>query len=114
MQDFRQLKVWHKSRQLAIDIQPAIGVIEKRKPRLADQLERAIESIGANIAEACGRETRADKKKFLTTSISSTTESEHHLIRAHDHGLLTTHNLDRFTSQLIEIRKMLHSLRNKL
>src|SRR5882672_1201164 len=114
MRDFRKLFVWQKAHALTIRLDTVLPAVAKKKPRLADQLERAAESIPANIAEGCGRESKADYRRFLTMAIGSTTELENHLIRAHDTGLLATRDYNELLAATIEIRKMLHGLRKSL
>jgi four helix bundle protein len=114
MQDFRKLVVWQKARELGLRIDAVVPQIAAKKPRLADQIERAVESIAANISEGCGRESKADFRRFLTMGIGSTTELENHLIRAHDTGLLTTEQYHALIAATVEVRKMLHGLRKSL
>jgi four helix bundle protein len=113
MQDFRKLLVWHKAQTLCTRLDPIVERIAKRKPGLADQIDRSANSIPANIAEGCGRETKADKRKFLTTSISSSMELESHFVRATNANLVTSAECESLTADSTEIRKMLHGLRNK-
>ena len=114
MQDFRKLIVWQKAQALATRLDPIVDRIAKRKPALADQIDRCANSICANIAEACGRETRADKKRFFTFGIGSTTEIESHFVRATNAALLTTPEQDSLTQDSTEVRKMLFALRKSL
>jgi four helix bundle protein len=51
------------------------------------QLVRAADSIGANIAEAEGRATPADERRFLIVARSSALEVQHWLDRARARGL---------------------------
>jgi four helix bundle protein len=46
-----------------------------RHADLADQLRRAAQSVQQNIAEGCGRTTRADKAKHYTIAKGSAMES---------------------------------------
>jgi four helix bundle protein len=52
------------------------------------QLIRALDSIGANIAESAGRWHRADERRFLLIARGSLCESEHWLLCAEERGLL--------------------------
>jgi four helix bundle protein len=114
MQDFRKLVVWQKARELGLQLDGVLAQIAATKPALAAQLERAAESIAANIAEGCGRQSKADFRRFLTMAIGSTTELENHLIRAHDTGLLTTERYNSLIAATVEVRKMIHGLRKAL
>lgn len=114
MQDFRKLVVWQLAQQLSSDLDAHVDRIAVKRASLADQIDRCANSISANIAEACGRETRADKRRILTISISETTELESHLIRARNAGQITPAECDRFTEDSTRIRKMTYSLRKKM
>ena len=114
MRDFRKLHVWQMAQQLSNELDPHVDRIRARKPGLADQIDRCANSISANIAEACGRETKADKRRILTISISETTELESHLVRTSNAGLMTHDERDHFTDESTRIRKMLHALRKKI
>ena len=70
------------------------------------QLLRAADSIGANIAEAAGREHPADKRRFLVIARASLFETEHWLARAHARGLVSSESDKRLT----EIAKTLKGL----
>lgn len=89
MSDFRKLKVYQKARALAKRMAPFYPRVRKRSRRLADQMERAVESIGDAIAEGRGRATDKDFAGFITTAISSSNEAEHDLERAFDYAILT-------------------------
>ena len=88
--------------------------VRKKNRRLADQLERAIESISDVIAEGRGRATDKDFANFVTMAIGSANEAEHHLMRALDGGTLTEAEHDSLTADVIEVRKMLIGLRKRL
>jgi four helix bundle protein len=53
------------------------------------QLMRAVDSIGANIAEATGRDTDADRRRMLFVARGSSHEVQHWLRRAARRGLPT-------------------------
>ena len=51
------------------------------------QLVRAADSIGANIAEGLGRDSRADQRRFFVIARGSLYETEHWLELASQRGL---------------------------
>jgi four helix bundle protein len=59
------------------------------------RMMRALDSIGANIAEAAGRWHRADERRFLLIARGSLCESEHWLLCAEERGLLPVGSSDR-------------------
>jgi four helix bundle protein len=114
MHDFRRLIAWQKANAFELRLQPIIDRIAAERPVLADQLERSSSSIAANISEGCGRESKRDFRHYLTMAIGSTTETENHLIRAHQRGLITTAELESLTAACAEIRKVTHGLRKSI
>jgi four helix bundle protein len=76
---------------------------------LGDQLVRAADSIGANIAEASGRWHRNDERRFLRMARGSLYETEHWMARAEARGLLQPGSTD----ELTRIAKTLNGLINK-
>ena len=79
MLHFQKLDVYQRS----IDFLALAHRVRERLPRghadLADQLRRAAQSVPQNIAEGCGRTTRADKAKHYTIARGSAMESASHL-----------------------------------
>ncbi len=114
MPDFKKLLVYRKATALANRTCVYYPRIRKRSRRLADQLERAIESIGDAIAEGRGRATDKDFANFITTAIASANEAEHHILRALDSDVLTEAEHRSLTDDIIEVRKMLIGLRRRL
>jgi four helix bundle protein len=53
------------------------------------QLIRAVDSIGANLAEGCGRGSHNDNRRFVRIARGSLLESQHWLRRAFRRKLLT-------------------------
>ena len=111
MQSFRNLAVWKKSHELTLAVYQAT----KKWPReeiygLISQIRRASVSIGANIAEGCGRDGDAEFGRFLRMSMGSATEVEYHLLLARDLGMLSNVEHERLTKMTSEIERMLWSL----
>jgi four helix bundle protein len=112
--NFEKLVAYQKWRRFARRMVEHYPRIRKKSRRLADQLERAVESIGDAIAEGRGRATDKDFANFITTAISSATEAEHHLLRALDFEILTDDEHNSLREDLIEVRKILIGLRRRL
>jgi four helix bundle protein len=59
------------------------------------QLLRSVNSIGANIAEGCGRSHAPDRRRFFVIARGSLFETEHWLARAQHLGLMPASYTDR-------------------
>ena len=114
MADFKKLLVYQKARRLANRMPDYYPRFRKRSRRLAEQTERAVESIGDVIAEGRGRATDRDFANFVTMAIGSANEAEHHLERALDGRVLTEAEHRSLTDDVIEVRKMLIGFRRRL
>ena len=114
MSNFRQLLVWQTAHELSLRIDRLAKGLKRKKPSLARQIERAADSVAANIAEGRGRETDADFAHFVTIAIGSVTEVEHHLQRAYDGEMISRVDYAELTASSIRIRRMLIGLRRTL
>ncbi len=73
------------------------------------QLRRAASSIGANLAEGCGRRTRPELARFVRLAMGSASELDYHLLLSRDLELLREDDYERASKDLTEVRKMLTS-----
>jgi len=115
MADFKKLRVWQHARTLALRAHRVAGRIRgSQYSSLRSQMIRAAMSIPANIVE--GRSQRSEKEfsRFLGYALASTSELEAHLIMAQDFGVITEHDYVSLLSDLVEVRKMLHGLLDRL
>ena len=111
MKDFRQLKVWEKSHQLALAIYKVTAKFPKEELYgLTSQVRRASMSIPTNIAEGCGRNTDADFARFLQMAMGSTSETEYQLLLSLDLGFLNKEQYDKLNLDVTEVKHMLASL----
>ena len=67
-------------------------------------------SIGANLAEGCGRQTTPELARFVRIAMGSASELDYHLLLAHDFGYLQSEEHKGLSQELTRIRKMLASL----
>lgn len=89
--NFHRLVAYQLSVALGDDVYARVAEW-KHSDRMAMgvQLIRAIDSVGANIAEAAGRLHRAEKRQFFVYARGSLYETEHWLYRAEARGLVET------------------------
>jgi len=115
MQDFRNLDVWHRASAVALRIDGLIrGFPRTGHATLKSQLGRAAGSISANIAEGCGAASQREFARYIDIAIKSTTESQHHVIQAHERSLISDKDHDELVDELVQIRRMLYGLRKKV
>ena len=76
---------------------------------LRSQMRRAASSIGANIAEGCGRESDAELNRFLVIAMGSASELEYHLVLSRDLGFLLPEAYSELNDKIREVKKMLAS-----
>lgn len=111
MKDFRELKVWEKSHHLVLSVYDVSAGFPKEEVfGLTSQIKRASVSIPANIAEGCGKTGDNEFARYLYIAMGSASELEYELLLAHDLKYLDDKIYETLTNQLVEIRKMLNSL----
>ena len=109
----QDLRVWDAARALAVDVHTAARRSRRVDPGLWPQACRSSASIGANIAEGCGRATRPDRLRFFNMALASVRETQHHLRLCHDLGLLSEAVYMPMAGRASVIRRMLISLMEK-
>src|SRR5215467_6644114 len=115
MKDLRDLKVWIKAHELAIDCCSATANFTKQEIfGIVSQIRRAGSSIGANIAEGCGRNGDGEFQRFLQIAMGSASELENHLLLARDLHFLDNENHTNIDIKVIEVKKMLAALIRKV
>jgi four helix bundle protein len=115
MKNFRDLSIWQKSHNLALDVYKATGDFPREESYgLTSQIRRASVSIPANIAEGCGRRGDAELGRFLQMSVGSASELEYHLLLAHDLNFLPDEDYFLLDNKVIEVKRMIAVLIKKL
>lgn len=115
MQDFRNLKVWQRAHGLTLQVYRATASFPKSEAYgLTSQIRRSCSSIPANIAEGCGRGGDADFARFVQIALGSASETQYHLLPAHDLNFLTDADHKRLSNNITEVKRMLCSLLSKL
>jgi four helix bundle protein len=115
VQSFRNLRVWEKSHKLTLDIYASSKAFSRDEMfGLTSQMRRASASIGMNIAEGCCRKGDAEMARFLQMAMGSASELEYQILLAHDLDYLRDPRYERLTAQVVEVKKMLSSLVQKV
>src|SRR5947209_17813188 len=115
MRNYRELQVWHKAHKLTLDLYR----LSREFPReelygLSSQMRRAAVSIGANLAEGCGRRTSTELARFVRIALGSASELDYHLLLSRDLGFMATEEFASASAALTEVRKMLTSFLNSV
>lgn len=109
--DFRRLHVWELSRLVGVEIYRLCAQLTRPEARLITaQLRRSALSIATNIAEGCGKSSRAETIRYLEIASGSAAETEHHLMVALETGVLAPDEVERLLAHVRSTRRMLRSL----
>jgi four helix bundle protein len=85
VRDFKDLDAWKLARTLRILIYPLLKKLPvEERFALNSQLRRAVQSIGANIAEGFGRYSYQENIRFCRQARGSVYEVRDHLVTAAD------------------------------
>ncbi len=83
MRNFRQLLIWQKGSQIAVQSFRLFSTFPKEERfSLSNQITRAAVSISSNIAEGSNRESERDYHRYLEISLGSCYELETQLLIA--------------------------------
>src|SRR6516164_1212988 len=107
---FEQLEVYRLSERLADEIWAAVSSWDRfARETVGNQIVRAADSIGANIAEGTGRGSFQDNRRFVRTARASLYETRHWLRRAFTRGLLTSDQIKRTRPLIDNLSPMLNA-----
>jgi four helix bundle protein len=111
VQDFRQLKVWRTSHELALAVYRATQDFPRSETYgLTSQMRRAAAAIPTNIAEGTGRGSDADFARFLHIAMGSASELEYLLLLARDLAYIDDKVRAPLDHLTIEVKRMLAAL----
>jgi|SRR5580658_1976923 four helix bundle protein len=115
MKDFHDLHVWERSHRLTLEIYATTLKFPREELYdLTSQIRRCTVSIGANIAEGCGKMGNNEFQRYLQIAAGSASELDYELLLAKDLAYLTKPDYARIAGELSRIRKMLSSLLRKV
>lgn len=115
IKSYRDLLVWQKSMDLAVDVHPYALTFPKAEMfGLTSQVNRSATSVPSNIAEGHGRRTTGDYIHFLSISRGSLNELETQLTLSMRHGYISEAVHDRFLELTAEVGRLLNGLMDSL
>lgn len=108
--DFFELRVYQLSEKLADQLWKIVLQWDYfARDTVGKQLVRAADSVGANIAEGCGRHSFQDNRRFVRIARGSLNETRHWLRRAHNRNLLKKSDADALHHMLFELQPVLNA-----
>lgn len=115
MRDFRELKVWQKAHQVALDVyRCSKDFPADERFGLTAHLRKSATSVASNIAEGCGRDGEKELARFLSIAAGSASELEYQLLLAHDLGYLSAEAHRPTAEQVAEVKRMLYRFMQSL
>jgi four helix bundle protein len=117
MEDFKDLKVWTKAHELTLLVYQLTRAFPREEMYgLTSQLRHAASSIGANIAEGCGRRSDGEMRRFLRIARGSASKLEYHFLflLARDLQFLNGDEFKDLEGKVLEVQRMLASLVQRL
>lgn len=115
MHNFRNLKIWQKSRLLVKEVFLLTrNFPAEEKFGLTSQVLRSAYSVPSNIAEGSGRSSNKEFSRFLDIALGSAYELETQLILASDVNYITEDKLEEIQKLLQEVQKMIYSFKSTL
>lgn len=102
--DFENLRVLQMAERLADEVWEVVRPWDGfAKRTVGQQIVRAADSVGANVAEGAGRGSYADNRRFVQIARGSLYEVKFFLRRAHRRGLLSE-------AQMASLRPLIYEL----
>jgi four helix bundle protein len=108
MRNHEALEVWRKAHAIALRMYRLTEPFPRSEMfGLTSQIRRAAGSIGANLAEGCGRWSDAEMARFVQIAMGSASELQNHLRLARDLGFIAPADYTLCLKDLTSVRQML-------
>jgi four helix bundle protein len=114
VKSFKELQVWQKAHELTLGVYAATRNFPREELfGLTSQMRRSAASIGANIAEGCGRRSDGEMVRFLQIARGSAAELEYHALLARDPHFIREQEFRNLSHSADELQRMLTALMRK-
>jgi len=115
MFDFQKLRIWQEGHQLALIVYRLTQAFPREELfGLTSQMRRSASSIPHNIAEGCGRLSRAEMSRFLLIAMGSASEFHSQVMLARDLTYLPGAEAEQLLVSTIRLRRMLTAYYQKI
>ena len=115
MRNYENLQVWHKAHTLTLAVYKSTQCFPgEERFGLTSQIRRSCASIGANLAEGCGRRSDPEMGRFVHIAMGSGAELSYHLLLARDLGFMPNACFEQLRADLSEVMRMLSSLSQRV
>ena len=115
MRNFKELLIWKKGIEIAIDIYKLTGTFPaSEKFGLISQMTRCAVSISSNIAEGSSRKSEKDYHRFIEIALGSCFELETQLVIAKAVNFITNEQYLSLSGKIFEEQKILSSFMHTL
>lgn len=115
MNNYRELKVWQVSIELAVELYSILKSFPKSEQfGLTSQIKRSAISISSNIAEGAGRNSKKEFNQFLGVASGSTSELSTQLEIAQRIGFLQISEHKAIEEKITYVQKMIYKLQKSI
>lgn len=115
MHNFKKLSIWTKSMDFVTDIYRTTNTFPATERfGLVSQLQRAVVSVPANIAEGSAKSSDKDFARFLEIALGSTFEVETELVVSFNLNYINAEQLNQLVDKISELQKMIIGFKEKL
>ena len=115
MQDFRNLKVWQKAHQLALEAYRLTADFPREETfGLRHSIRKTAVDIPAYIAEGAGKAHDSEFAASVGFSLALAMRLEYYALMANDLGMILPDPYFKFNGEIVEVKKMLAGFKRTL
>lgn len=115
MHNIKELKIWNKAIDLAVDIYKLSAQFpQDERFGLISQVRRSAVSIPSNISEGAGRNTDGEFRQFLGIANGSAYELQTQVTIAHRLSFISEEEYAEFFGKIDEVQKMNYRLQEAI
>ena|ERR1041385_7603179 len=115
MHNFRELRIWKDSMEIAKIVHELILKFPKEERfAITQQINKCSVSIPSNIAEGAGRKTKKDFAHFISIAIGSSFELETQLLLAGEFSYINKETLADVILKITTLQRMMNKFRDIL